>query len=60
MSQHLEIFMMAWPPPRPPRSPRLLTHDLAALHVLGHSLSFGPSRLPCGLKGPGPRYYDLC
>ena len=31
------------PPPRPPGLHRHLTHDLAALHVLSHSLSFGPS-----------------
>ena len=31
------------PPSCPPGSPRLLTHDLAALHVFSHSLSFGPS-----------------
>ena len=48
------------PPFCPPRLPRLLTHDLAALHVLGHSLSFGPSLLPCGLIDPGSSYYDLC
>jgi hypothetical protein len=41
------------PPSCPPGSLRHLTHDLVALHVLGYSLSFGPSLLPCGLSGPG-------
>jgi len=31
------------PPSCPPGLPQHLTHDLAALHVLSHSLSFGPS-----------------
>ena len=31
------------PPLCSPGLPRLLTHDLTALHVLSHSLSFGPS-----------------
>ncbi len=31
------------PPLHPPGLHRHLTHDLAALHVLSHSLSFGPS-----------------
>ena len=48
------------PPSCPPGSLRHLTHDLVALHVLGYSLSFGPSLLPCGLSGPGSNYYDLC
>ena len=39
------------PPSCPPRLPRHLTHDLAALHVLSHSLSFGPSRFPSSLEG---------
>ena len=48
------------PPSCPPGSLRHLTHDLVALHVLGYSLSFGPSLLPCGLSGPGSNCYDLC
>ncbi len=39
------------PPPRPPGLPRLLTHDLAALHVFSHSLSFGPSSFGLCLIG---------
>jgi len=37
------------PPPHPPGLPRHLTHDLTALHVLNHSLSFGPSSFWLGL-----------
>jgi len=48
------------PPSYPPGLHRHLTHDLTALHVLSHLLSFGPSLLPCGLIGPDPSYYGLC
>jgi len=34
--------------------------DLASPWRHRHSLSFGPSRVPCGFIGPGPHYYDLC
>ena len=48
------------PPSCPPGLPRHLTHDIVALHVLAHSLSFSPSLSPYGLIGPGFNYYDLC
>jgi len=48
------------PPSCPPGLLRHLTHDLVALHVLSHSLSFSPSLLPYGLISPGVSYYDLC
>ena len=42
------------PPSCPPELPRHLTHDLAALHVFSHSLSFSPSCFGFCLIGPLP------
>ena len=39
-------------PPCQPGFPRHLTHDLTALHVLSHSLTFGPSWFLSCLIGP--------